>query len=73
MLLQMIPALQTLHGVGYAHGDIKLDNICAQVRSDNELSFTLIDFGLCRKLPVPGNYNEFDSYFSGNKLFASAR
>jgi len=34
MLKQIIPALKTLHGVGYTHGDIKLDNICARVGSD---------------------------------------
>ena len=29
MLNQLIPALKTLHDVGFSHGDIKHENICA--------------------------------------------
>jgi len=30
MLRQIIPALQRLHTLGYSHGDLKLENICAR-------------------------------------------
>jgi len=60
MLRQIIPALKTLHGVGYTHGDIKLENICARICSNGNYKFTLIDFGLCRKLPVIGQPDTAD-------------
>ena len=47
MLRQIIPALQRLHTLGYSHGDLKLENICARTTlSDQSFKFTLIDFGM---------------------------
>ena len=40
-----------LHELGYSHGDLKPENICARKRQSGEIVFTLIDFGLCQKLP----------------------
>jgi tRNA A-37 threonylcarbamoyl transferase component Bud32 len=49
----MIIALKTLHGLGYSHGDLKPANICARKTKEGKMKFTLIDFGLCQKLPKP--------------------
>lgn len=54
MLRQMIMALKVLHGLGYSHGDLKPENICARETKEGKLKFTLIDFGLCQKLPPLG-------------------
>jgi serine/threonine protein kinase len=73
MLRQVIPSLKTLHSLGYAHGDIKPDNICVRVEKDGTYKFTLIDFGVCRKLPQDGQLDEVKPNFVGNYLFASKR
>lgn len=54
MLRQIIPALKTLHGVGYSHGDLKPENICARKNKEGQVKFTMIDFGICQKLPKIG-------------------
>lgn len=73
MLKQIIPDLKILHGFGYTHGDIKLDNICARVGSDGNYKFTLIDFGICCKLPTPSNRDTVDKHLRGNMIYASTR
>ena len=50
MLKQMIPVLHRLHDLGFSHGDIKPENICAKHDSKGNLKFTLIDFGVSLKL-----------------------
>ena len=50
MLRQLIMALKTLHELGYSHGDLKPENVCARKRQQGDFVFTLIDFGLCQKL-----------------------
>jgi len=54
MLRQTIIALKTLHGLGYSHGDLKPDNICVRESNLDGLKFSLIDYGLCTKLHIPG-------------------
>lgn len=51
MLRQIIPGLARLHKVGYSHGDLKLENICARSSIHGNLKFTLIDFGMSQRLP----------------------
>jgi serine/threonine protein kinase len=46
MLRQMIPGLASLHNIGYSHGDLKLENICARTSTNENFKFTLIDFGM---------------------------
>lgn len=55
MLRQILSAFKTLHGLGYAHSDIKPENICARLTKRKQLKFTLIDFGLCQKLTFEKN------------------
>ena len=50
MLKQVIPALQKLHNLGFSHGDIKPENICAKYDANGDLRFTLIDFGVSSRL-----------------------
>ena len=47
----MINALRILHFFGYAHSDLKMENICARVNKDGQFKFTLIDFGVSSKIP----------------------
>jgi len=46
MLRQIIPGLARLHKMGYSHGDLKLENICARSSINGNIKFTLIDFGM---------------------------
>ena len=50
MFTQILKAVRNIHKLGYAHCDIKLENICARVQEDGTLLFTLIDFGVSCKL-----------------------
>jgi tRNA A-37 threonylcarbamoyl transferase component Bud32 len=47
MLRQIIKMLKDLHSIGYSHGKLGLENICARIDIDGRLVFSLIDFGLC--------------------------
>lgn len=47
MLKQILPAIGHLHSMGYSHGDFKLENICARTSYEENIKFTLIDFGMC--------------------------
>lgn len=71
MLRQAIMALKTLHSQSYSHGDLKPENVCVRESSGGGLKFSLIDFGLCKKLPVPGNNRKKNSNFRGNLMFCS--
>ena len=50
MLRQVVRALNKLHDLGFSHGDIKPENICAKYDDKGELVFTLIDFGVSLRL-----------------------
>ena len=65
MLKQVLKALHTIHRLGYAHSDIKLENICARVQEDGSLRFTLIDFGVSCKLRYSKDKNTLKR-FRGN-------
>lgn len=71
MLRDVIMALKVLHGFGYAHGDLKPENICARETKEGKIKFTLIDFCLCHKLPPPDQPLKMNKYFRGNLMFAS--
>jgi serine/threonine protein kinase len=47
MLKQILPGLAKLHSLGYSHGDLKPENICARTSHEENFKFTLIDFGMC--------------------------
>jgi serine/threonine protein kinase len=72
LLRQGIKALKTLHKVGYSHGDLKSENICARMTREGGYKFTLIDFGICSKLVDETNDYQH-SYFRGNLMFCSHR
>ena len=71
MLTQIINGLRSLHRFGYSHGDLKGENICARVDSNGHFKFTLIDLGICTKLPKMGQ-NPYVPNFKGNLMFSSA-
>ena len=71
MLRQIIMALKTLHTLHYSHGDLKPENICARKTQEGNYKFTLIDFGLCQKLPLVGETYTKNRYFRGNFMFCS--
>ena len=70
MLRQMIPALKKLHDLGFSHGDIKHENICARYTRNGDLKFTLIDFGVSSRLAQLGQ-DMRNKRFRGNLNFAS--
>ena len=37
MIYQVVQGLEKVHNFGYAHSDLKLENICARVASDGNL------------------------------------
>ena len=49
--LQLLDRIETLHSIGYLHGDIKLENMVygGPVGSPHYNRVYLIDFGLCSK------------------------
>ena len=51
MLKQGISAIKVLHDLGYAHGDLKPENICARKTKNGKFKFSIIDFGICQRLP----------------------
>ena len=59
-----------IHNLGYTHGDLKMQNICARKSHDGSFKFTLIDLGMSAKSAKLG-----ESYANkaarGNLLFAS--
>jgi len=71
MLRQTIMTLKTIHGIGYAHCDLKLQNICARKDAQGNFKFTLIDFGISKKLYVPGVNSEMMKFSMGNLVFCS--
>lgn len=71
-LRQSIKALQVLHSLGYSHGDLKPENICARQTQHGKFKFTLIDFGICQKLAKFSD-SSINQYFKGNLMFASQR
>jgi serine/threonine protein kinase len=70
MLRQLIPGLMRLHTFGYSHGDLKPENICARLKHDGNVRFTLIDLGMASKLPKPGPPVSSKMSFRGNYMFA---
>ena len=70
MIIQLIQGLKQLHGFGYSHGDLKLENICARPGKDGIFKFTLIDLGVASKLPRIGENTQHKN-FRGNLLTAS--
>ena len=64
VFLQISTALQQMHDKGFAHNDIKDDNICVQVDSNGPKA-TIIDLGLARRHGTTQFYqytSDTDSY-----------
>lgn len=61
-----------MHGLGYAHADIKPENICVRKNREGKLKFTLIDFGISQRLAHPSSMAK-DENFRGNLMFCSDR
>lgn len=75
MAVQILNALRILHQGGFAHIDIKPDNICVTQADDStfktkKYKFTLIDFGLIKKIKISKACLRRRG-FRGNLLFAS--
>ena len=64
-------SLKTLHSFGYSHGDLKPENICARINKQGNYKYTLIDFGMCQKLPIWGELPKINENFRGNYMFCS--
>ena len=72
MVNQVAQGIRRLHSFGYSHSDLKLENICARIRSNGKFKFTLIDFGMVAKLPRIGeNINKAKKRHRGNLMNAS--
>lgn len=70
--IQLIQLIRYLHGLGFVHNDIKLDNILVGHKDPNQIY--LIDFGLsCKYMDPDGKHTrrKYIEKFSGNFLFAS--
>lgn len=71
---QLLTAVTSLHKVGYAHLDIKEDNIMVSRGQDNNLCIKLGDFGFVKRLNpanemwIPFMYGGKRWYFSPNYL-----
>ena len=74
MLRQIIPGLERLHSLGYSHGDLKLENICARsTQGDSCLKFTLIDFGMSKVFnPKANEKNNMKTLAGTVKVFKKA-
>lgn len=57
MLYQICLGLNALHRKGYAHRDMKPENILLKHTEDQKLQVKLVDFGLAKKLKEKGNTN----------------
>ena len=72
MIYYTTKGLQQIHSFGFAHSDLKMDNICARVGSDAKIKFTLIDFGVVTKLTKIGQVVDLNKkLFRGNLLTSS--
>ena len=70
LLHQLIVGLKKIHELGYAHCDLKPDNICARRDSKGSLRFSLIDLGLTTRLLRLGEH-QASPKFRGNLMYAS--
>lgn len=67
----MLPGLAKIHSLGYSHGDLKPENICARTSFQENFKFTLIDFGMCQRLPEYGRAPKQNKCFRGNFMFST--
>jgi serine/threonine protein kinase len=69
IFLQMLDAIEELHGVGYIHKDVKPDNFRIQ---DNRV--VIIDFGLIMEYKRDGKHFPRERYgFEGTPFYGSIR
>ena len=71
MLRDIIKSLHVIHDLGYSHGDIKPENICARQTEAGQFNFTLIGFGNSLKLVKLGQAKQDNKVYKGNLIFAS--
>jgi serine/threonine protein kinase len=72
--IQILTCLQKLHGIGFLHNDLKLENVLVGNSDGEDLStMKLIDFGLCKPyLDDDGKHVKPGfSLFCGNLAFCS--
>ncbi|HSN25663.1 MAG TPA: protein kinase [Kofleriaceae bacterium] len=62
---QILDGLAAIHAAGYAHGDIKTDNVLV----DGVDRVTIIDLGLACELDKPANDNEDERVLSGTPYY----
>ena len=67
----MVKSLHVIHDLGYSHGDIKPENICARQTEAGQFNFTLIGFGNSLKLVKLGQARQDNKVYRGNLIFAS--
>ena len=70
MLPPVIMSLKAIHDLGYCHGDLKPENICARQTKEGRFSFTLTGLGNCAKLAKLGDSSD-DRVHRGNLIFSS--
>lgn len=71
MGMQLVSQLEIIHRIGYTHGDLKFQNICYHLETEQ---FSIIDFALVTKIfHNNGQHREQENVrnFYGNSLFAS--
>lgn len=62
---QVLAGLSAIHAAGYAHGDVKTDNVLV----DSADRVTLIDLGLASALGRPSNDNDDERALSGTPFY----
>ena len=69
--VEITSALQSLHSIGFAHSDLKLENICVEgdYKDIQNLKVTLIDYGMANNFRESNSPSKYQ--FQGNILFAS--
>ena len=50
MIREVTQSLRILHNLGYSHGDLKPENICAKQLKDSEFQFTVMNMLMSKKL-----------------------
>ena len=69
MIKDITASLRSLHNLGYSHGDLKPENICAKQLKDHTFRFTLMGLQNIQKLVKLGAENT--GVGRGSMIFAS--
>ena len=66
---QLLAGLAAIHDAGFAHGDLKSDNVLVERRADGTDRVTIIDLGLASPLGTPANDNDEERCISGTPYY----